>query len=284
MIQSLRNLKLRIKSVEATRKITRAMEMVSASKLSRVKASLFASRLYFMKLESMLANILADDGSLEHPLFEKRGNAKNALLCVISSDAGLCSAYNHAILEASRAFMARLEGRKIRLMAIGKEAFKYFRNSGIEIVGSYLDIHGRYRDETAGKITNRLIDIFLSKAADEIYVAYTYFHSTLRHRPIVEKFLSLEHVPAPGVDYIIEPDIEKVLGDLIPRYLAERFRLMMLESFTSEHSARMIAMKTATDNAEELIDTLMLQKNKARQAAITKEVLEIAMSAEAIKG
>jgi len=128
------------------------------------------------------------------------------------------------------------------------------------------------------------VSLYSGGQADEVYVAYTRFRSNLRHAPAVEKFLNVECAPAPKRCYISEPEKEVILNDLVSRYLLDKMRLILLDSFTAEHSARMLAMKLATDNADDLIETLTLMKNKARQFAITKEVLEIAMSAEALKG
>jgi len=169
-------------------------------------------------------------------------------------------------------------------MTIGKEAHSYFKQRGYSIENAYLDLGGRYSQKLSTEIFNSLTDIFLSGTADEIYIAYTYFSSSLRHTARIEKLLSIETEKPDPKFYIFEPDSKALTDKLIPAYLLNKIGFILLSSFTSEHSARMFAMKVATDNAEDLIDTLTLLRNKVRQGMITKEVLEIAMSAEALKG
>ena len=285
MIQSLRNIKLRIKSIESTRKITHAMEMVSSAKLSRTKHRLFAQRPYFIKLETVLNKLLAGAGTPIHPLLEKRPEEKKVALCVIVSDAGLCSVYNYAIIRAAEDFIAKRGRDNVRLITIGREGFNYFKRKGFSISNQYVELHGRHSDEVSKNISDVLADMFLQKDVDGVYIAYTCFITTLRRKVMLEKFLNVE-MPEGGDDteYIVEPNIDRAIDKLMPAYISEKFNLILLDAFASEHAARMIAMKTATDNANELVETLTLLRNKARQAAITKEVLEIAMSAEALKG
>lgn len=284
MIQAIAGIKTRMRSVANIRKITRAMEMVSMSKLNRVKSALFAARNYFGHLESILNDFFSYTGYASHPLMEKRLSSGKIGLCVITSDTGLCSIYNQAIIRSAEVFMANLRKDNIRIVAVGKEGHHHFKKLGHEIKSSYLELHGRYPGKLTKEIASDLINLFLNHEVDEAYIAYTRFESTLRHRPRVEKFVNIEYAFTGNKDYIIlEPDIEGVAEDLIPKYLFEKFRLVLLEALTSEHAARMFAMKTATDNADELMDTLTLLRNKARQAAITKEVIEIASGAQALR-
>ena len=285
MIQSLRNIKLRIKSVENTEKITRAMEMVSASKLNRMRSVLSAARPYFSKVEVLMRNVLKSaEIAANHPLLKKRTEVKSVALFVVTSDAGLCGMYNNNMIRLAEEFAAGIGKEKIELIAIGREAFNHFKKAGYRISDGYENLHSRYSFEVASEIADSLKSIFLDGRADEVYVAYTRFDSTLRHKPVVEKLLNIESSETGGVEYIAEPDMKSVLDELLSWYIHERIRIIMLNAFTSEHSARMIAMKSATDNAEDLIDSLTLSRNKARQAMITKEVIEIASSAEALKG
>ena len=285
MIQSLRNIKLRIKSVENTEKITRAMEMVSASKLNRMRSVLSAARPYFSKVEVLMRNVLKSaEIAANHPLLKKRTEVKSVALFVVTSDAGLCGMYNNNMIRLTEEFAAGIGKEKIELIAIGREAFNHFKKAGYRISDGYENLHSRYSVEVASEIAESLKNIFLDGRADEVYVAYTRFDSTLRHKPVVEKLLNIESSETGGVEYIAEPDMKSVLDELLSWYIHERIRIIMLNAFTSEHSARMIAMKSATDNAEDLIDSLTLSRNKARQAMITKEVIEIASSAEALKG
>jgi F-type H+-transporting ATPase subunit gamma len=284
MIQSLRNIKLRMKSVENTQKITRAMEMVSASKLNRMKNILYTARPYFAKVEAMLNNVLKSSDMPDHPLFTGRDPVEAIAVFVITSDAGLCGTYNHNMIRLTEDFVLSHDSRKVEIIAIGQEALNYFKKKGYTVSDGYGDLHSRYSTETAEGIADSLKTIFLDGRADEVYAAYTRFDSTLRHKPVVEKILNIEPVASGGVEYIAEPDMKSVLDELLSWYMREKIRIIMLNSFTSEHSARMVAMKTATDNAGDLIDALTLSRNKARQAMITKEVIEVASSAEALKG
>lgn len=283
MSQSLRNIKLRMRSIENTQKITRAMEMVSAAKLNRVKNLLFLSSAYFARMESLLKDLLTVKDADHHPLLEKR-DVKNVAVFIITSDAGLCSVYNYSVNRATEAFLNRFERDNLRLVIIGKEGFNHFKNKGFTIVKTYLDLHGKMNEKVVRDILDDMTSIFLKGDADEVYAAYSLFGSGLRYKPVVEKILNIEREGSGNADYIVEPDTETALKMLIPKYLFEKIRLVFLNAFTSEHSSRMVAMKTATDNAKELIDTLTLLRNKVRQASITKEVIEIASSAEALKG
>ncbi len=284
MIQSFRQLKDRIKSIENTRKVTRAMEMVSASKLNRVKNTFFSSKSYFSNFQRVLFSFLSDIEPAGHPLLENRPRKRATAIAVITSDTGLCSTYNYSVIKLAEEFADKIGKGKVKIIAVGKEAFSYFKKAGYSVENAYMGIRGKFSEKITLDITNELINIFINQEADEVYVAYTHFSPNLRHKPVVEKFLAVDYERKTRQYYILEPDKETIADNLITKYLTGKMRIMLLDSLTAEHSARMLAMKLATDNADELIDTLTLQKNKARQFAITKEVLEIAMSAEAVKG
>ena len=203
---------------------------------------------------------------------------------VVTSDTGLCSTYNNNIIKIAKEFADKIGKDRVKIITVGKEAFSYFKREEYNLANSYLGLHGKFSEEIATDVTKTLTNIFLTKEADEAYVAYTHFSPNLRHKPVVEKFLAIEYKRKERQYYILEPGKDEILNELISKYLLDKVRVILLDSLTAEHSARMLAMKLATDNADELIDTLTLLKNKARQAAITKEVLEIAMSAEALRG
>jgi len=282
--QAITGIKSRMRSVTNIRKITRAMEMVSMSKLNRVRSSLFSMRHYFARLQAMLDDFLEHTGYPSHPLFEKRPPGGKVGLCVITSDTGLCSTYNQSIIKFSESFLAGYKKESVKLVTVGKEGYHYFKRAGFDIKSSYLELHGRYPKKLSDKMAYDLTGLFLDRVVDEIYIAYTHFESTLRHRPRIEKFVNIEYSKKGNKDFLIlEPDEAGVADELVPRFLFEKFHLILLEALTSEHAARMFAMKTATDNANELMDTLTLLRNKARQAAITKEVIEIASGAEAMR-
>jgi F-type H+-transporting ATPase subunit gamma len=284
MSQSLRNIKLRIKGIENTRKITRAMEMVSSAKLNRVRSLLYPSRAYYHRLEKIMRELASCAGHGSHPLLARDRVSGKTALCVIASDTGLCSTYNHNIIASAKAFIESAGRDNVILIAVGKEALRGLKNRGYTAGYSYTNARGRYTKELSAEITGTLIDIYTKNEADDVHVLHAHFASTIRNKPVIEKFLGIEPDASQTDNFIVEPSAAALLSSIIPRYIEERMRLILLDAFSSEHASRMVAMKTAKENADELIDTLTLQRNNIRQAAITKEILEIAMSAEALKG
>lgn len=210
------------------------------------------------------------------------------MLVVLTSDAGLCGSYNTNLIQLAEAHLRRDAARATRLVFIGKKGHRYFTKRGYQAAHAYLDLAGRPNLAKAAEIGRQLMQEFLSGGAGTVSVLYSRFASSSTYRPTVETWLplnlSVERSASSGqIEYILEPSPQRVLDDLLPRWALARFQLIMLEAFTSEHSARMIAMKNATDNAQELLNSLTTQRNKIRQAAITKELSEIVGTAEALK-
>ena len=285
MLQSLRHIKSRIRSIESTRKLTHAMEMVSIAKLKRTQSAFEKSGKYTFKVEALLKSILSSDKMISHPFLDERLDKKNVLLCVITSDTGLCGPYNHNVIRAAETFLKNYQPDTIRLVTVGKKGFIHFNRKNFKVVNSYVGLNGRYSPKICEGMLNILIDMFLSKQADEVYIAYTHPETASRRKPVIEKLLNIVRLPgAKPVDYIYETPISSILDDLIPMYLSNKIKTIMLDSFTSEHQARAIAMGEATENATDLLSGLILMRNKVRQANITKEMLEIISSAEALKG
>ncbi len=282
--QNLRQIKSRIKSIANTRKITRAMEMVSASKLSRVKVSFSSTKAYLDVLEETLHDLLSDLPDAKNALLDKRTQVKNSTLCVVTSDTGLCGVYNNDVIKYAEQVSRSLKSPRISIIAVGREGYNHFQKNGFHVANSYLGLYGRYSPDLSDKITEDLIRMFVKGETDEVYVIYSHFRISLRHEPMAERLLNIDPPPRPRRYYIFEPSAGVILDSLIPRYAAYKMREILLEAFTSEHSARMLAMKIATDNADDLTEQLTLARNKARQFAITKEVLEISASSEALKG
>lgn len=260
------------------------MEMVSASKLSRVKAPYFATRNYLMEMESMVGKLLDGSPGIASPLMEQRDTAKNITLYIVTSDTGLCGSYNYNIIRKAEEFVESAEPGLLGLFTIGREGYNHFRRKEARIIGSQVGIYGRYSDMIADKISGAMKTSFLNCETDKVYIAYTKFSPTLKHQPAVEKILNIDKTGSSGSRCIFEPSAGDMLNVMIDKYIRYKMRAILLEAFTSEHSARRLAMKTATDNADDLTEQLTLARNKARQFAITKEVLEIAASAEALKG
>ena len=258
--------------------------MVSASKLSRVKGPFSSMKSYAEALETMLYNLLSDSPTSENSLLKKRANVKNSALCVVTSDTGLCGTYNDNVIRCAEQFLEGLKGRGVSVIAVGKEGYNYFHKKGFRVARSYPGLYGRYSSATSDRIAGDLADMFMVGEADELYIAYSHFKASLRHTPVIEKLLNIEPRTVVKNYYTFEPNAQIILDRMAFRYILYKVRSILLEAFTAEHSARMLAMKTATDNADDLTEQLTLARNKARQFAITKEVLEIASAAEALKG
>jgi F-type H+-transporting ATPase subunit gamma len=285
---TLRDLRRRIKSVQGTQQITKAMEMVAAAKLRRAQAKVESSRPYASKMQSMLDNLTKASASLEHPLFEKREVSKVALV-VVTSDRGLCGSYNNNVISEANRFISCYPPEQVILIIVGKKGNSYFSKKTCEIRHRYLGLGGDLDLTQVKNMTNDLVNLFLSREVDEVHITYTKFLSPVTHKVVTEKFLNIESQAEAEkkesfVDFIFEPSPEKIFDRLLPDYCMTKVQMALAESFASEHGSRMIAMSNATKNADEMIDHLTLVMNKLRQATITKEMLEITTGAEALKG
>ena len=284
---SLRDIKRRIRSVEGTQQITKAMEMVAAAKLRKAQSKVESSRPYSAKMQSMLDNLTKAAASIVRPLFEKR-EVKKIALVIISSDRGLCGSYNGNIIRAADELLKKYEREKVILVTIGKKGYIYYLKRPWEIRLKYLDLGGNLILSQVKSITSDLVNLFLSREVDEIYLLYTKFLSPMTYRVTLEKFLNIEsqvegEEKKAYLEFIFEPSAEKIFSSLLPNYCMTKVQMALAESFASEHGSRMISMGAATKNAEEMIEHLTLVRNKLRQASITKEMLEITTSAEALK-
>ncbi|UCD95188.1 MAG: ATP synthase F1 subunit gamma [Candidatus Zixiibacteriota bacterium] len=285
---TLRQVKKRIRSVISTRQITKAMEMVAAAKLRKAQMKVLEVRPYSEKLDHILVSLsAAATGELIHPFFEKR-DVKKQTLVLITSDRGLCGSFNSNLIGRAEAWLEGKEPAKTELVLIGKKGFDYYKKREWEIVRLFEDWKGNLDYNKAQDVVNLLTGRFLTGETDEITLIYTQFISTTRYRMVGAPYLPVER---PVVDerktqhleYIFEPSPEAIFADLMPRYALTKMVTALAESFASEHGTRMIAMGAATKNAGEMIDSLTLQYNKARQAAITKELLDIVGGAEALQ-
>ncbi|NTV29120.1 MAG: ATP synthase F1 subunit gamma [Candidatus Omnitrophica bacterium] len=285
MSQQLRQLKGRIRSIEGTWKITRAMEMVAMSKFKALETPLDMTRAYFAKLESIALNLIrVQEGIATHP-FLRKNTANGPLgLLVVGSEAGLCGIYNDHLFKAADDFLDGHRGRDIKVYTLGRKAVTHYRKAGLAPVRAFPGFHGRLKADFHAPIYRFLEEEFLQGRISELHVAYTIFENAMKHHPVVRKLVSIDVPPGGETNFIIESGNQGIGSDVLPMYVSNRLRLMLMESFTSEHSARMVAMKAAKDNAKELMGDLVLMRNKMRQAMITKEVIEIISSAEALKG
>src|SRR5690606_6896025 len=300
----MRDIKRRISSVRNIQQITKAMELVSATKLRRAQASVLAARPYAQKLEEVLTRLLkanrAQAGgkkAFRHPLLEGRA-VKRVAYVVITADRGLAGAYNANVIRRAEQELAA-EEREWALICVGRKGRDHFHRRGRPIHSEYLFLGDDIDFVRSREISRALTDLYVSGQFDEIKLIYTQFISTGSQRPVVVRLLPLSGLvaeeeaaaasgqpgePAEGeaVEYIYEPSPAEVLGMLLPRHVDMQVYRALLEAKASEHAARMRAMRAATDNATEMIRTLTLSFNRARQAAITKEIAEIVGGAEAL--
>lgn len=286
-MQALREIRRRIRSVENTRQITKAMEMVAAARLKKAQGRAESSRPYAKKLGLLMENLSLASGVVSHPLFEKREEIKKRALVIITSDRGLCGSYNTNIFKAAGNFLKKYDPKKVILVIVGRKGFNYYKKKDWEIRYKYFGLETKMNLSELKSITNQITDLFLSKEADEVFLLYTRFVNSLVHRVTLEKFLNIqpeEIKEKKEIDYIFEPNAEEIFDVLLPRYCLNKIQTVLLESLASEYGARMTAMNAATKNAGEMIEHLTLIRNKLRQASITKEMLEIASGAEALKG
>jgi F-type H+-transporting ATPase subunit gamma len=272
--------------------ITSAMKMVSAAKLRRAQDAIIRMRPYSQKLQEVLSNVTASLGDgVDSGNYGKQREIKRVLIVAISSNRGLCGAFNNNVIKESRAILAKYEGQEVKVLSLGKKASDYFRKFPVaysEGFGSapYKVFDGlSYAGSSA--IAEEVMRQFVSGKWDKVYLIYNQFRNAAVQVVQREQFLPVAPPVADGAakaDYIFEPGKEEILKDLIPRSLKIQFFKALLDSQAAEHGARMTAMHKATDNANELRKELSLTYNKARQAAITKEILEIVGGAEALKG
>ncbi len=290
---SLRQTRNQIRSVKNTRQITKAMQMVAAAKLKKSEFRLMSSRPYCRKMEELMNRLLPSVRDLSHPLLDSR-TVKSTLLVIVASDKGLCGSYNMNIIRKAEEFLLSKPKDHVKLAIIGKKAYDYFKRRQWPIVMSITDLLGNVDYARINQVTQKVIGIFESGEADEIYLLHTRYLSAMRYEPTMFKYLPFEIQVSPDssakksghemeLDYIFEPDAAKIFHDFLPRYLGTRMFSAVAESFTSEHSARMISMKNATTAAQDMIDSLTLKANKIRQAQITKEISEIVGGSEALK-
>jgi len=287
---TLRDVEKRIRAVKSTRRITKAMEMVAAAKLRRSQAAVEQAKPYAQKLDEMLSHLAAGSATeIAHPYFEERPVKKRTLV-VIVSDRGLCGSFNSNLLRKTDKWLGEHQDTDIEMVAVGKRANDYYKTRFNNIVEYYGDWggaidYGRARD-LATYLTNR----FVTGETDEIDLAFTRFVSLVRYNTGIEKYLPVPRPEAGGdesssvSDYIFEPSSEEIYGQLMPSYANTKMITALLESMASEHGSRMMAMGNATRNAGDMVSNLTLEYNKARQAQITKELLEVVSGAEALAG
>jgi F-type H+-transporting ATPase subunit gamma len=295
---NLKAIRKRISTVKNTRKITRAMKLVAAARLRKAQENIQALRPYALQtidiISSLAARASESDSGAPHPLLERR-EAKRVMLVIITSDRGLAGAFNSGISKAAFRHYQQLvaEGKTVIVAAVGRKGSDYFRRRGVKIEHSLGHVFSALSYEKAREIGEQIIAEYTEENLDAVYLCYNEFKSAITQKIVVERILPIEpKVVAAGEsaharslqDYLYEPDQKTLLSTLLPLYVNVEVYRALLESVASEHGARMTAMDNATNNAADMIQALTLQANRARQAAITTELMEIIGGAEALKG
>ncbi len=287
---SLKAIKKRIGTVKNTRQITKAMKMVSAAKLRRAQDNVVAARPYAKKLHEVMERLAATMEMDQHPLMTRRENTEKALIILITSDRGLCGGFNANISKAVERFIRENRGeyKEISLMTVGRKGYDFLKNRQ-KVAKNYSGVISHPTYQAAALIAQEVTEAFLNEEYDEVFLFYNAFRSVMSQDITCEKLLPIAP-PVAGVEvesgpeYIYEPSKGELLGEILPKSIEVAIFKGMLESVASEHGARMTAMDSASKNATEMIGKLTLQYNRARQAAITKELMEIISGAESIKG
>ena len=284
---NVRDIRRRIRSVKNTQQITRAMKMVAAARLRRAQESVLNARPYANQMRAVLASVAGRAEQRAHPLLAERP-VKKVLLVFVTADRGLCGAFNANLVRAAQEYLrnAASSGIPVSMLAVGTKGRDFFRKQPIELVGQHVGIFGHIRFATAQDIASEIINRYCKGEADAVDFIYNEFKSVMAQRLIVERYLPIKPFPAPPgqvlIDYIYEQPPAEIFNSLLPRYVETEVYRALLESQAAELSAKMTAMDAATSNAGELIDTLTLQMNRIRQAAITKEIIEIVSGAAAL--
>jgi F-type H+-transporting ATPase subunit gamma len=278
------DLRRRIRSVKNTQQITKAMKMVAASKLRRSQDRMIASRPYSAKMLEVLISLASRANPEEHPLLKVKGDEKVELM-VLTADKGLAGAFNTNLIKAALHFLEEKKSHSLSLHLVGRKGYDYFRKRKYTISEKYLNVFRKVEYSQAQEIAKKTIQAYQEGNLDAIYIVYNEFKSALSQRIVLRRLLPLERLPEPTVeqtlDYIYEPDPETIFNRLLPKYLEVQIYQALLESCAAEHAARMTAMDSATKNAKDMIESLTLTMNKIRQAAITKEIIEVVSGAEA---
>lgn len=285
---SLRDIKRRIVSVKKTEQITKAMKMVSAAKFRRAQERIIAARPYGRSIEKVLQSLVMRAGGEDvHPLL-RRGEPGTIELIVITGDKGLCGGFNNNVIKAANAFIKENSESNINMTLVGKKCKEFFSKRKLSVRNIYSDFFNTLGYENAVRIAREVIKNYSEDEIEKVVMIYNEFKSAMTQNVLVKQLLPIEPgetgKPEDGIDFIYEPSREKIFDQLLPRSIEVIIYNALLESLAAEQAARMAAMENASQNAGDMISSLTLKYNKARQAAITKELLEIVAGAEALKG
>ena len=284
---TLRDIQRRIRSVQSTQKITRAMKLVAAAKLRRAQERILSARPYAGKMAELLGNLVSgtDTG---HPLMEQREGPRRQIV-IITADRGLAGAFNTNVIRRAVELVRESSAAEVTLVVVGRKARDFFRRRATTIKRDMIGFWDRLAYSHAVELADYFMQQYLDSEVDEVVLLYNEFRSVTMQRPVRVQLLPIPQgeveaaESAAPVDYIYEPSPEAILGDLLPRHVRMQVYRALMESLAGEYGARMTAMEAATKNAKEMIDVLTIQYNKARQEKITKELLDIVGGAEALK-
>ena len=281
---NIKEIKTRIESIRSTKQITNAMKMVAAANLRKAQDRILKARPYADHINAMLRSIKFKNATNAHPLITEAEEEGKAAFIVVTSDRGLCGAFNSQILKEALRYLK--ENPETEIICIGKKGNDYLKKRTDKIIKSYVNLFNEMDFSVSREVSEQIIELFLEQNYNKIDVLYNEFKSAIQQKIIIKQLLPI--VPAEtdeisSLDYLYEPDEDTIIDELGRKYINVDIWRIMLESSAAEQGARMTAMDSATDNAAELIETLTLTYNRARQAAITKEIIEIASGAEAIQ-
>ena len=292
---SLLDIRRRIRAVKSTQQITKAMKMVAASKLRRAQERIQQARPFASQMLRVLNSLAARVDPAAHPLLDERRAPRaggRVLLFVITADRGLCGSFNTNVIKSTGQFIAESRDREVALGLVGRRGRDFFARRGFEVRYEQINLFASLKLDDARAIANEAIEAFTGGAVDSVYLVYNEFKSVLNQRVVIERLLPIPRLesdgsaPAPAagpeVDYLYEPAPEELLTTLIPSHVEVQVFRALLESAAAEHAARMTAMDAATRNSAEMIEGLTLYMNKVRQAAITREIIEVVSGAQAL--
>jgi F-type H+-transporting ATPase subunit gamma len=280
------DIRRRIRSVKNSQQITKAMKMVAAARLRRAQERMFAARPYAAGLRQVLASVAARVDASKHPLLVPREEEKNVLLVIVTADRGLAGPFNTNVIKGAMNAIHGNHWPNVQLLPIGRKGNDFFKRRTIPIRRHATGVFQALSPDTAREIAQSIVDDFLGGEIDAVYVVYNEFKSIMAQTVRLEKLLPIERAAdeeatTPAIDYIYEPSAEQILSDLLPKHIEFQIYRILLESAAAEQGARMTAMEAATKNASDLISHLTLTYNRIRQAAITKEIIEIVSGAAA---
>ena len=278
------DIRRRIRSVKSTQQITRAMKMVAAARLRRAQDRIFNARPYANQMITLLLSVAARTPDRSHPLLAVRP-IERQLLVLVTADRGLCGAFNTNLIRAAQIYLDEHRDRDVSIITVGRKGRDYFIRRPVKVIAEHINIFGRLEFSQSQPISKSIVELYTEEKVDAVDFIYNEFKSIMTQRVMVERYLPIKPVaPAQGealIDYIYEQPAQEILGALLPRYVEIEVYRALLESQAAELAARMTAMDAATNNAAEMIDNLTLYMNRVRQAAITREIIEVVSGAAA---